>query len=368
MKIAFDGKRYFKNHTGLGNYSRNLIQNLAIHFPSNEYHILANNTKASPFNSPSNSSMHDPQKKLGSLWRSRGIATDINEINPHIYHGLSNELPTNANSIKALKVVTIHDLFFHFYPKDFGFLDRKIYRSKTVNACKNADHIIAISNSTKQDLVEILGLNPKKITVIPQTCNILFQQNLIDDSPFSMSHLPEEFALFVGSLNHRKNILGLIQALSILPKEDQIPLLLVGSGSSAFVSMLKRKIKEKHVSHLVKLMGPLPNEDLAKLYRKARFTCLISFYEGFGIPIIESLFCNTPVLISNSSSLPEAAGGCGIQCNPDDIADISHKLQLLIKDDKIINELGRSIPSHITQFTSVSTATRLNSFYFSGIN
>jgi len=363
MKIAFDGKRYFKNHTGLGNYSRTLIRNLVKYYPENEYHVFANNTRSSNFQLPVKTKLQDPEKKFGTYWRSYGITNDVNGLSPKIYHGLSNELPATSGKIKAKKIVTIHDLFFHHFAKDFSFFDRNIYRKKTLQACKDADHIVAISHSTKNDIVEILGVNPKKISVVYQSCNDIFQNPQEINVLKKFEGLPSSFALFVGSLNHRKNILGLVSALATLPPENRIPLVIVGNGHKKFVNFLKDQAASKGVLSSLVFVGALSNEDLLGLYRKARFTCLVSFYEGFGIPVLESLFSNTPVLVSNISALPEAAGNCGLKCNPHDISSIAESLKLMTMDDSKMADFQSQIAGHLIDFSSHNTADSMVKLY-----
>ncbi len=367
MKIGYDAKRFFHNHTGLGNYSRTLIQDFLEFYPENEVTLFGSNTDKSPYKKDVHCSIIDPGKQLKSYWRSYSIYKDINREKLQIYHGLSNELPLTSHRINAYKVVTIHDLFFEKYPDDFTCLDRKMYGYKTRKACQNADHIIAISEATKNDIVEILGVNPAKISVIYQSCNRVFQTNTLHKTSkkyqLKLDELPEDFALFVGTLNKRKNIMGLLKAISILPKKDRIPLVIVGNGKADFVSKLKEFITKNNMQKEVFWMGSLQNFELKQLYQRAKFCCLPSFYEGFGIPIIESLFCGTPVLYSNVSALPEAAGACGMSCNPYDFHTISHSFNILATNKVLIADYQSNIEDHVNSFKSKRTSNSLLKLY-----
>lgn len=367
MKIAFDGKRFYHNHTGLGNYSRTLIRDYSEYFPANKTYLLASKTHKSSFQNPSNSSLIDPKPSLNSYWRSYSIHKDINKIKPDIYHGLSNELPLSSSKIKALKIVTIHDLFYEKFPSDFSYLDRKMYQYKTRKACENADHIIAISEATKVDIIDFLGVNPDKISVVYQSCNRVFQEEndceFTTDLGLKSAKIPTHFALFVGTINKRKNVFGLIKAMSILPKSDRIPLVIVGNGKAKFIQEIRSFLTKKSMENEVVFLGSVPNQELKYLYKNAKFTCLPSFYEGFGIPIIESLFCHTPVLFSNTSSLPEAAGKCGISCFPDKISSISEAFAKFVANDSLSSDYQYFIDRHVTRFRSKNTSLSLQNTY-----
>ena len=370
MKIAFDGKRLFHNHTGLGNYSRTLVKDLVDYYPQYSVSLFASNTLKSRFLDDFNDDFKivDPSPKVSSLWRSHYICKDINNINPDIYHGLSNEIPFSSNKIKSRKIVTIHDLFYIKFPKDFTLIDREIYKRKAIMSCQKADHIVAISHSTKQDIIEILGVKPEKISVIYQSCNRAFQKKgkkITISNNNQFAKLPLEFALYVGSLNKRKNIKGLIKALSLIPKEQRIPLVIVGSGSKIFTKEIQNLIIKNKLRNEIFLFGNSSIEGLQYLYQNARFTCLLSFYEGFGIPIIESLFCNTPVLVGNNSALVEAAGNCGIKCNSFEIEAISFAIQKLTSDSSLVSNFQLNIPDHVNKFLSRKTATNLHLLYIS---
>lgn len=364
MKIAFDAKRLFNNHTGLGNYSRTLVGDLKKYFPENEYSLIAPNTKKSEYlDQFSSFNIIDPEPKISSYWRSFGIKSDINSVKPQIYHGLSNELPFSINGINALKIVTIHDLFYEKYPQDFTAFDRLIYKKKTEFACRNADHIVAISNATKNDIVNILGVDPKKITVIYQSCNQLYQAENLNLQTAFEDEIPTDYSLYVGTINKRKNLEGLIKAMGQIPRESLIPLVVVGKGKDSYLTYLKDLINQLKLKDYIRFIGPKSNDTLYNLYSKARFFVLPSHYEGFGIPIIESLFCNTPVISSKSSSLPESTGNCGLLIDPNNISELSSALQKMTESDDLLESFQRNIQNHLLKFSSRFTSGNINSLY-----
>lgn len=363
MHIAFDAKRLFNNHTGLGNYSRTLVDNLVEYSPNIDVSLFAPNIQSSAYRQKySNFDIHTYNGPLSAWWRSFGMVSTINKLAPNIYHGLSNELPLNSNKIKARKVVTIHDLFYEKYPEDFSKIDRQIYKFKTKKACELADVIIAISEATKRDIIDFINVDEQKIEVVYQSCNRVFQDNVtIDD--FSFQELPDQYFLYVGTVNKRKNLVSIIKAMSLIKKENLLPLVVVGNGPTDYLNELKLLISKYRLEKYVFFMGQIDNHKLKVLYKNARFTSLPSHYEGFGIPIIESLFTGTPVLTSTNSSLPEAAGECGLLINPNSIEDIKEALSMLINHDEVLEKLKTKIPDHIKTFSNMSVNQKLIDVY-----
>ncbi|RZJ64730.1 MAG: glycosyltransferase family 1 protein, partial [Flavobacterium sp.] len=178
MRLGFDGKRAANNLTGLGNYSRSLIEHLAKGFPQNQYFIYTPKAKEpilkfSLFNLQ-NIFLKLP-KKSKFLWRSFGVKYQLLKDKIDLFHGLSYEIPFGLKKTGIKSVVTIHDLIFLRKPEYYQPIDRLIYNYKSKYACKNADQIIAISEKTKQDIIELYNISPAKIEVIYQSCDDSFK-------------------------------------------------------------------------------------------------------------------------------------------------------------------------------------------------
>lgn len=362
MHIGFDAKRLFNNNTGLGNYSRTLVRNLKNQFPENDYTLFAPNISDNEYKFEfSDFKLIDPKPAFSSIWRSFFISSAVNQVNPKIYHGLSNEIPYSSSGIKAYKIVTIHDLFYLTYPKDFSLIDRKIYKNKTEFACKNADHIIAISQATKSDIINYLDIPEQKISVLYQSCDTIFQEKSTISQ--AISDVPNEYFIYVGTINKRKNLIGIIYAMAMIPSENRLPLVVVGNGQKKYVDWVKSEAKRLDVLKDLFFLGSVNKKSLKVYYENAKFLCLPSFYEGFGIPIIESLFCKTPVITSNISSLPEALGPYGLTIDPYNKEELSFNLQKMIEQDLFKNTLNSGLESHIQQFTSKNTAKKLMIIY-----
>ena len=165
LKIGFDGKRAANNLTGLGNYSRSLIESLALQFPENEYYVYSPKIKQAKqiqsFFENKNIKLKLPQNGK-FLWRSFNILKDLKKDKIQIFHGLSHEIPLRISKTEIKSIVTIHDLIFLRFPEYYKFIDRKLYEWKSKSACNHADKIIAISEKTKSDIVEFYKINPDR--------------------------------------------------------------------------------------------------------------------------------------------------------------------------------------------------------------
>jgi glycosyltransferase involved in cell wall biosynthesis len=334
MKIGFDAKRLFNNSTGLGNYSRTLVSNMIKYFPENEY-ILFSNKISNKYTQNLNldkTKIVLPKNYFNPFWRSFGISKEIEKEKVDIYHGLSNEIPFNLK--KAKSVVTIHDLIFKIYPKTYPFFDRITYETKFKFSCQQSDKIIAISESTKRDIIKFYGIPEEKIEVIYQTCNRIFfdEQQIADFGNMKEKfRIPNEYLLYVGSVIERKNLLGIINSYSILPKDLQIPLVVVGNSKGKYAENVRKEVRRLKLENKILWLNNVENPlELKMLYQNAQIFLYPSKYEGFGIPIIEALLSKVPVITSNISSLPEAAGSDSILVNPEKIEEIANAIKIVL--------------------------------------
>jgi len=337
MKIGFDAKRLYNNFTGLGNYSRTAIDILTESFPENEYLLytpkIKENHVTSPYLDRKGCRTILPKSVIrGSLWRTFRLASETKKDGVDLFHGLSNELPVGLD---IPSVVTIHDVAFRTFPDMYHRTDIMTYNLKWRYACRNADRIIAISESTKQDIIRFYDVDPAKISVVYQPVNkIFYSQKECGSPPQELAEQIGEqpFMLYVGSINSRKNLLGAVRALELLPGELRIPLVIVGDG---------REYKQKVMSYIAKqrledmtiFMPGKTIYELKYLYRNARLLVYPSFYEGFGLPVVEALLSGCPVVTSNLSSLPEAAGPASMLADPNNPEEISDKMRMILSDE-----------------------------------
>ena len=340
MQIGFDAKRLFNNYTGLGNYSRTTLDILCRYVPEHAYLLFTprvqHNAVTERFLVPGAATEVVVPTGLvkGSLWRTVGMGRSLSEHHVDLYHGLSNELPTGLRRRGIRSVVTIHDVAFRTFTDMYNWHDRQIYDLKWRYACTHADHIVAISESTKRDILRFYEVDESKVHVIYQPVQPLYYEPPIAEgrqlAESAVPDLPQHYMLYVGSINSRKNLLGIVKAMELLPSDLQLPLVVVGDGGD-YRRQVERYIAAHNLQHLFLFPKSIrDNQTLKALYQCATLFVYPSFYEGFGLPVVEALLTGCPVVTSNVSSLPEAGGPFAGQADPNDPASIAHHMQLLL--------------------------------------
>ncbi|MBK9490878.1 MAG: glycosyltransferase family 4 protein [Haliscomenobacter sp.] len=338
LRFGYDAKRLFNNFTGLGNYSRTLLKNLAYYYPDHAYFLFSPKVERKPetklFTSSASFSLYSPSRYQRPVWRSYGIRYALKRQKIQLFHGLSNELPIGIRSMGIKSIVTIHDLVFKHRPDYYPLIDRAVYDIKFKYACRQADAVVAISESTKNDIVNFYGIRPEKIKVIYQSCDERFMQEKspkLIDQILAKYQLPAEFMLYVGTISERKNLLGVVQAMSQLPASLNIPLVVIGQGKE-YKAQVQHFLQKEGLSQLV-IFTQVDNDDLPAIFQKARIFLYPSRLEGFGIPVIEALFSRTPVISSKVSSLPEAAGPASWLVDPEEPLQITAGIERILSDD-----------------------------------
>lgn len=339
MRIGFDAKRLFNNFTGLGNHSRTTVDILTEFYPENEYLLytpkIRHNTITDQYLGKDRCRTMLPHGPLrGGAWRTFSLAQTAKKDGVEIFHGLSNELPARLD---IPSVVTIHDVAFKTFPDMYHAPDRFTYNLKWRHACKTADRIIAISESTRQDIIRFYNVDPSRIDIVYQPVNRIYYTDNAGLCPISLEQLinGKPYMLYVGSINSRKNLLGIVKAMELLPKDLHIPLVVIGDGREYKQKVLEYISDHKLQDMVIFSAEKVGTEGLRYLYSNARMLVYPSFYEGFGLPVVEALLSHCPVITSNVSSLPEAAGPDSLLVDPSDIQDIADKIKQLLTDDDL---------------------------------
>ena len=357
LKIGYDAKRVFQNFTGLGNYSRTLLASLSEHQPALELHLFAPKPNEHPQCAPFLSTpyqTHFPQSAFKSYWRTKGMVNDLVKNKIQIYHGLSHELPLGIERTGIKTVVSIHDLIFKKYPKQFKPIDRWIYEKKFRSACLRADVVVAISESTKQDIIDLYDIPEKKIQVIYQS---IHPQFLAAANPTAHAatraslSIPKDYFLYVGSIIPRKNLRLIVEAYALIANQNFPPLMIVGKGG-AYRQSIESFIKANNLHNQIRFLDSISFADLPALYSGAIGMCYPSIYEGFGLPLVEALSQQTPCITYNGSSLPEAAGPGAIYLEQLSAQTIAAALRRLLEMPTEASRLARAGQQHIQQFQS----------------
>ena len=371
MKIGFDAKRAYQNFTGLGNYSRGLIEHLIKEYSENEYYLFApkdsENSRLDFLSNYDNTSSVFPHNKLNKtfkgLWRTINMEKSIIKNGVDIYHGLSNEIPRVKNK-KIPYIVTIHDLIFKRYPRNYRSIDRKIYNIKYKYAVKHADLTIAISEQTKQDIVEFYKVKPENIKVIYQSCHENFRK---DNSKEAMDvtktkfNLPNEFMLNVGTIETRKNLISIINAMNVM-KVD-VPLVVVGKKTQ-YMNFLKIQMKKMNFdSKKIIFLEDVSMDELPIIYTLSSLFLYPSLFEGFGIPILEALNCKTPVISSKGSCFKEAGGDYSKYINSENSEEFAFQIEECLTNNELRKSMIKEGLKHAENFKPNKISKQLIDVY-----
>lgn len=335
MRIGFDAKRVFFNTTGLGNYGRDVLRVLHRHCPAHELVAYTPGKGRVAFALDGRFEVRTPHgpiwRAFPAAWRTAGVAADAARDGVELFHGLTGELPLGLARHGVRSVVTIHDLIFERYPELYRPIDRRIYRWKMRGAARRADLVLAISDQTKRDLVELYGVPAGKVRVVYQGCHAAFRQPVAPEARAEVSRrfaLPPVFLLAVGTIERRKNLEVVVRALAGLPG---VPLVAVGRATP-YLDELKALAREAGVEDRVRFLQGASVADLVALNALATLVVYPSLFEGFGLPIIEGLCAGTPVVTSKGGCFAEAGGPSSAYADPHDPEEWRETLAALLAD------------------------------------
>ena len=372
MNIAFDAKRITNNATGLGNYSRFVLEALTEYRPENRY-LLYSPSIGRPelyreLLEHRSVQLHTPHRALaflgGSLWRNYSIPRLVREAKVDLFHGLSNELPLGLYRAQRVgTVVTIHDLAFIRYPQYYKPIDRLLYRRKYGASARAADHVITVSEQTRRDVIDIFGVEEERVTTVYQGCSERFAQIQPEEVAAARQalRLPQRYMLFVGSIEERKNLLLAVEALAQL-QDKELHLVAVGRRTPYVQQVLDRARRLGVLSRL-HLLHQVGATYLPGIYGGAEVFVYPSRFEGFGIPIIEALNAGIPVIGATGSCLEEAGGPTSLYTdpdNPDMLASLIDRVLIDISLRRLMIDEGRS---YVERFTPKRIARDLSQVY-----
>ncbi|MEZ7930588.1 MAG: glycosyltransferase family 1 protein [Flavobacteriales bacterium] len=370
MKIGFDAKRFFLNSTGLGNYSRDLVRGVLEEEKDNDYFLYTTggeiDLKTKFLKNHSNIKIVTPTgiyKKMKSYWRSVRLEKQLLKDGVEVFHGLSHEIPKKNKLSKIKYVVTIHDLIFLRFPENYNRIDREIYKKKVEYACTTADKIIAISEQTKRDLMEFLKVPSHKIEVVYQSCAASFHH--ISDYRYrhlvqKKYNLPENYILYVGTIEKRKNLATLVEAIG--KSNTQLPLVAIGKQTD-YTKEVMDMIDKYKLGNQVALLQNISFLDLPSIYQSANLFVYPSLFEGFGIPVLEALYSKTPVIAATGSCLEEAGGPNSIYVDPKNSDELAQQIDRVIENGELQLEMKEKGFEYAQNFTSQKQAKAVLAVY-----
>jgi glycosyltransferase involved in cell wall biosynthesis len=288
------------------------------------------------------------------VWEYTGLPLSLKRENVEVFWGPCNFIP----SIKVCKyIVTIHDLSAYIVAQSYPWLRRKYYQYLIRNAVKRADLIVAISQTTKNDLMKFFSLPEDKIKVIYNGFNSNFSVDNIQTN-FSVLQekyrLPKEYIFTLGVLEPKKNVERVIRAYHQLKQDTgALPALVIG-GSKKYGwknESLFRLVDLLKLNYDTVFTGSIEHDDLPAIYHNAQLFILPSLYEGFGLPVIEAMACGTPVITSNTSSLPEVSGNAAVLVDPYNISEIIGAMKLVLTNEMKRREMIEKGLENVKRFS-----------------
>ncbi len=247
------------------------------------------------------------------------------------------DIPPKAN---GKKIVFVHDMAYKSCPETMDSKVLKIIERNMQNTCKRADCIVTVSEFSKQEIIKYMGVDKDKIYVMPSGVDLdWYTPNYTDENVLMIREkygIKEEYLLYLGTLEPRKNISKLIDAYYILIKNNMnIPMLVIAGKKGWLYDEIIEKVKQYQLEDKVKFTGYVSKEEAPILLKGAMLFVFPSIYEGFGLPPLEAMACGTPVIISDAASLPEVVSDAGIKVNPYNIEDLAKAMKLLIDDSEL---------------------------------
>jgi len=358
-RVCLDLSPAVHQHAGLGRYAQELLLALAVTDGQNEYVVFYNNpatARVDPtlerFPKITTPLSYKPWRLSALLAHFARIPQDHLFPGVDLFHATDHLLPY-FRRIKS--VFTLHDLIFLFHPETHKPLNRWFLTLMMPRFLRAADAVIAVSECTKRDVIRFYGIPEEKITVIYEGVNPRFRPA----SPETIAavraryNLPEHFILYVGTIEPRKNLTALLEAFhhllatrslrpapcdllpatcSLLPAPCDLRLVIVGKKGWLYEGFFRR-LRELGLEDRVIFTGYVPDEDLPAIYSAADLFVFPSLYEGFGLPVLEAMACGTPVVCSNTSSLPEVAGDAALLVDPADVRALAGAMERALRDE-----------------------------------
>ena len=361
MRIGIDGRALqFRSWGGVRHYTLEFLQALFTIDHANEYHVFYNAWKkieVPRFSEFPNVHVHY------SRWPNKFFNLSIKLFHAPAFRPPDRLLDVlfvpNLNFVVCKMptklVAVVHDLSFEHFPEHFPWRFRLWHRTLNPRSLlQHADHIIAVSEHTKRDLMETYALSPERISVIyPGIADIRYWRLDIGQQISNIKYpISEAYILYFGALEPRKNIEGLIGAYELLEEEmGQVPNLVIAGLTGAYTSRLKKRIRESQLRTRMYVKENPSEEEKATLYANASLFVYPSFYEGFGFPPLEAMARGVPVVASSASSVPEVCGQAALLVNPWNVSEIKTGMKILLEDSTMRQKYIASGRAHVHRFS-----------------
>ncbi len=370
MKIGVDVRPLYRpNLKGIGVYLKNLLDEFSRWDKENTYYLFYDERQELVKRKPDGQLFREEGSEISKgdsyyFWDQICLPREIAKNKIDIFHS-----PANMTSLKKMcpTVVTVHDTK-PFEMKGYNFKEEIYTKWLQPKALRAADKIICPSEYTKKCIVEVLKIQPEKITVIYQGLSNRFKVLEDDDAILKVLQrlgVEKEYILFTGGETPAKNISRLIEAFAKLKKQYQIEhqLVITGIRSKKILEKHTQEIKEQSVALDVKILGYVEDDDLIALYNKAVVFVYPSLFEGFGFPPIEAMACGAVVAASNATSIPEVVGDAALMFDGKNVDEMAKQILRLITESNTINELREKGFKRSSQFKWLDTAQKTLNVY-----
>jgi glycosyltransferase involved in cell wall biosynthesis len=346
MKVGIDGSRAFlKQRTGIEEYSYQVIRHLENKLGNIQVVLYLRKNQKIDFLLPRNWEVK--VIKYRYLWTQVGLSLELlrNKIDALF-------IPAHVVPVIHPKktIVTIHGLEYEFFPEGYSFWARFYMRVSIKMSCRWAKKIIAVSQNTKKDLMELYKVPERKIEVIHEGINLV--QSTLPAGEAGKFKVDEPYLLFIGRLEKRKNIEGIISAFEILKEKHKIQHKLVLAGNFGYgEDDIKNKIKNSKYKNEIVIPGFIKDEDKGGLIKNADVFLFPTFYEGFGLPILEAQSQGVPVVTSNISSLSEIGGESVFYADPNEPEIIADAIFRFVSDQNVKDDIIKKGHENVKRFS-----------------
>lgn len=297
------------------------------------------------------------------LWEQLRLPTALKQTGVDLHHAMAFAAPV---AVPCPFVTTIYDLSFKHFPEAFRPFNRLYLDTFTKYSAKRAKAVITISESTRQDVLQFYDIAPEKVHTVHCGVDEAYQplSSAQIDAFRARQSLPSQFVFFLGTLEPRKNILGLIEAYAAWrTREKEVPKLFIGGGKGWYYNQVFQLVDTLGINDNVIFLGYLPSDDLPLWYNAATMLVYPSQFEGFGLPVLEAMACGTPVITSNVSSLPEVAGDAAWLVDPSNSAALSEAMQQLYSNEDLQHSMREKGLYQGKKFSWRKTAEETNQIY-----